>query len=474
VLSRQNGKATIIANNWDRFGGRALDILNGYVLSLKLDCNFVFYWPEDDRFPEMEEQINFFSQIFIDQHRIKSCPPTEEMHSVEFNLFDFAQAQRIVNGSEKNEFIKNIDFMALPKFTDEDQSHAQKIYSEKARLVISPSHIKLWERQKELYSDFDAIHGRYGDLINGSFSQYVDTGKYVDTFSLKVLAEKLIMKNREVVILTDTPEISNALEKVFRVKLQPSEISASGGEKLSYFELQTIELFILASSKTIYASSSSAFSILASRLGNVPIRTIRGETADVLASRPWEFRRSRLYSKLDKKIRGEVRSRDLLSILQYYWKSLDFKAVKSLIDDAYRADGDYVLSLCLSAIIAKIDLNSIKAEALIERAEVLARSRSNIHDDPLMLTLLVRYFLLKHESSHGADEVKREMSELNPYQFSKHHALMFVIKSDNLVTENPRLNGVMTEIHTHWNEVAMSDETELVFALLTLLEKNNH
>jgi hypothetical protein len=471
VLSRQNGKATIIANNWDRFGGRALDILNGYVLSIKLDCNFVFYWPEDHRFPELEEQINFFSQIFIDQHRIKSCPPTEEMHSVDFNLFDLGQAQRMVNESENLRFIKNIDFMTLPQFKDEDLSHAQKIYSEKAKLVISPSHLNLWEEQKELYSDFDAIHGRYGDLVNGSFSQYVDTGKYVDTFSLKVLAEKLLMKNREVVILTDTPEISNALEKVFRVELQPSGISAFGGEKLSYFELQTIELFILASSKTIYASSSSAFSILASRLGNIQIRTIRGETADVLASRPWEFRRSRLYSKLDKKIRGEVRSRDLLSILQYYWKGLDFKAVRNLIHDAHRADTDYVLSLCLSAIIAKIDLNSIKAKALIERAEVLARSRINIHHDPLMLTLLVKYFLLKHESSHAADEAKGEMSELNPYQFSKHHALMFVTKSEDLVSKNPRLIEVMTEIDMAWNEVAMSSETELVFALLTLLEQ---
>ncbi len=467
----QKGKATVLANNWDRFGGRALDILNGYVLSIKLDCNFVFYWPDDHRFPEMDEQVNFFSQAFLDRHRIEKCPPAESVHILDFNLLDSGEAKRISSDLPGNQFFKSSDFFSLPHFTDEDQSKARKFYAETAKSVMSPSVSSLWERLKESYSESDAIHGRYGDLVTGSFNQYVDTGKYIDTFSLKQLVDKLKAENRQVVILTDTPQISKSLEKILNTRLQPLEINSSKEKILTYFELQTVELLILASSRTIYASSSSAFSILASRIGNVPIKMIRQETSDVLITKPWEFKRTRFYSKLDRRVRGRVRARDLLSVLQFYWKSLDFDDVKKLIGDAQKSDSEYVLALCCAALIAKIELNTKKAVAHIEKAERLARSRISVHDDPLILTLLVKYFLLEDDSTALAAGIKKEFLDLNPFQFSKHNAWMFIVGWEELALEANHSSTTKNSTYPSWDDVVKSEETEIIYALINFLRK---
>ncbi len=461
----------MVANNWDRFGGRVLDILNGYVLSLKLGCNFVFYWPNDHRFPEMEEQVNFFSQEFINNHRIGTCPAVEEIHLINFNSFDSIEGMRFINHTDGLAYFKDHDFFSLPKFTDEDESHAREFYAETAKSVMSPVVKLLWEKLRQSYSGIEAIHGRYGDLVNGSFCQYVDTGKYIDTLSIKTLVEKLVKGNKQVVILSDTPEISRALEKIMHIKLIPVESRASKTRNITYFELQTIELFILALSENIYAPSHSAFSILASRLGNVPIKSIRQETGDILVSMPKGHLRRRFYSKFDRRVRMQIKSRDLLSVLQFYWKSLDFDVVISLIHDAHESDNEYVYSLCLEALIAKIDKNSKRSLILVKKAESLARTRINIHHDPLVLTLLVKWCLLKNDSLKETEEIKKEISDLYPYQFSKQNVSDFIVKSETLKFEINLASQTQTSNIGIWNEIVNSEENELIYGLLTFLQK---
>lgn len=467
---QQSKKATLLANNWDRFGGRALDILNGYVLSLKLSCEFVFYWPEDHRFPEMEEQINFFSQTFIEKYRITACPSAENIQNIDFNLLQSSQAKKVISELEGAQFFRNPDFMSLPKFTDEDEVIARRIYSETAKSIMSAPLSILWNELSQNYANSEAVHGRYGDLVTGLFNQYVDTGKYIDSYSLKTLLEELTRGNRKVVILSDTPQISKALETLIGVKLLPSEIAKFKTQKLTYFELQTIELLIMASCKNIYASSSSAFSILASRIGNVPIRFIREELSYGSVSLSWAVNRRSYYSKFDRKIRSQVRSRDSMSILQYYWKSLDFEGISELIRDANKVDKEYVLSLCLEAIIAKIGGDSKKSKTKIEKAELLARSRLDIHHDPLILTLLVKFWLVKSESPMVAEDIKTQIAALNPYQFSKHDALICIRNWEFEKVDN-NSESMKADLESFWNEIVRSDETEILFALLKLLMK---
>jgi hypothetical protein len=129
--------ATLLANNWDRFGGRALDILNGYLLSKKLGCNFAFHWPNDHRFPEMEEQIWFFSEEFIREHRIERAPEALEVENVNFNEMSLDDALSLINDSRSKHFFRNPNFFSLPKFLDETLNEAQQAFSTAAREVMS-------------------------------------------------------------------------------------------------------------------------------------------------------------------------------------------------------------------------------------------------------------------------------------------------------------------------------------------------
>lgn len=470
LQKNQSNRPIFLANNWDRFGGRALDIFNGYVLSKKLNCDFAFYWPEDHRFPEMEEQVNFFSQSFREKYRIYQCPSSEEIQHIDFNSLELNDAQQAISNLTKGHYFKNPDFMSLPKFSDEDEDSARFKYAEISKSIVSSSILSLWNELKKNYSMSDAVHGRYGDLVTGSFNQYVDTGKYIDSLSLKVLLEKITKEKNEILILSDSPQISHALERLINVKLLPKETDEMNAKKLTYFELQTIELLIMASCKNIFAAGSSAYSILASRIGNVPLKFIRHELVDTSISMLLPLNRRKYYSKFNRKIRSEVRSRDLMSILQFYWRDFDFEFVSDLISDANNSDRHYVLSLCLEAIIARIEGKSKKAIKKINKAETLARSRIDIHDDPLMLTLLVKYFLQIRESSEEASNTKWKILALNPYQFSKHDAVMFILDYESEKAEN-KLELRDIPLEDSWNEITQSDEKEIVYALLKLLIK---
>jgi hypothetical protein len=468
----------ILANNWDRFGGRVLDILNGYTLSIKLQCNFAFYWPDDPRFQEMDEQINFFSSDFIKKFRINENPPSSQIRFIDFNELTRDSAKEVLIQSSNVTYFKNPNFFALPKFLDEDEKAARDSYIQCGLAIISSLNVELWEKIKKSYSDFDSIHARYGDLLDGSFNQFVDARKYVDTFNLHTLAKKLSLSGRKLVILTDTPEISLALENLTKCILRPNLKSFETSKSLSLFELQTIELFILASSKCIYAPNLSAFSFLASRLGGNELRFIRSETVDEFY---FDERRTSLrkhYRNFPKKIKHQTSSRDLVSVLQHHWKGFELKKIAKIIKLAQRQDSNYITSICLSGILAALESNEFKSKLLIERAEILARSKLKIHHDPLFLTLIVKYCTLDDRLHLEKNIILTEIKNLAPYQISKVSALNFLEGFDRLYKNSAEScnykiatkRQVQTKVSEMWNRIVESRETDLVYGLLNLLQ----
>lgn len=472
---------TLIANNWDRFGGRALDILNGYVLAKKFGCKFAFYWPDDHRFPEMQEQIWFFSEEFIREHRIECAPEADEIEHVNFNEMSFDAALSLVFNLSSKQFFRNPDFFSLPKFLDETLDEAQQFFSFSARQVISPKSLKTWNELRAKYSQYISIHGRYGDLVNGSFNQYVDPRKYVETISLTKLIKNLYSTNERVVLLSDTAEISRAIEKIVKKGLQPFERVNSDAFGFTEYDLQNFELLTLASSKCIYASSSSAFSILASRIGNVPIKSIRDELETRDSSYPSFKWIGRFYLKFNQEIRSQVISRDVLSVLDFYWKKMKFKEIIKYIEYAHKVNSDYVLSLCTTAIILKLRLKRTKSLVLIEHAEEIARSRVSVHHDPLVLTLLVKYSLLRSESGESIDDIRSEIASLNPYQFSKQKALDFLGEFDSAVSyetekyysRRKNLRNWRKRQQKSWEQIVKSEEKDFIYGLLRMLNRHH-
>jgi hypothetical protein len=322
---------TIYANNWDRFGGRALDILNGYVLSRRLDCDFNFYWPYEERFPEIEEQIYFFSDDFIQRHRVFFNPEDRNYQFVDFSQMTLKNAKKYINNSTDIKYFRNPNFFMSPKFLGDAEKDASNIYVEYAKDSFSSKSLELFNYASKTYSNFEAVHGRYGDLLDGNFNQFVEPRKYIDTLSLAALVRELKSNQDNVVMLTDTPEIACGIEKLENCNLRPINHSSTSRIEINSFEEQTLELFIMASCRTIYAPSLSAFSILGSKIGGNNLRFINSKIENNFEIVLDRKKLRQHYSNFNRSIRNQAMARDMISILQHSWKNFDFKDLKKII-----------------------------------------------------------------------------------------------------------------------------------------------
>ncbi len=474
-VNNSKAKPTIFANNWDRLGGRVLDILNGYVLSKRLDCDFVFYWPLDDRFPEMEEHLYFFNKDFIRRYRVYFDPQGFNFEFVDFSAFTQESAKKHLHEQKEKKYFKNPNFFMSPKFLDDSEEELSNLYIKCAIDSLSTKSIELWNQARSFYETFDSIHGRYGDLLIGNFNQYVDPRKYVDTLSLAALVRKLDPTINNVALLSDSPEITRAIEKVHVCHLRPIVHFDGMKNKLNEFEEQYFELFIMASSRTIYASSLSAFSILASKIGGNNLKLIYSEIEENYAIGLSKRNLSRHYSKFDREIRMKTKARDLVRILQNDWKNLKFEELSRIVKLAQKSDPNYVLLLCFSAILDAFETKLSRSNRKMIKSEILARDRLHIHADPLVLALATRICLLGDRSPKDALESRSELEKLSPFQISRESIISFLdgypdIQVDAESIKSIGAHGNRTKTEVLWQTIVSSDEKELLFALLKLLK----
>ena len=164
-------RPTLFANNWDRFGGRALEILSCYVLSQRLGCRFSFFWPDDHRAPEMGEQLAFFSDEFSSRYQVFEDKPVQVTTYVNVNTCTIAEAQSLVDGLPEDAVLKVQNVFALPKFVDESLQDALSHYSRIAKSVMSSEFTGLFNEVSDFHSQGTTIHGRFCDLLLGYFRQ---------------------------------------------------------------------------------------------------------------------------------------------------------------------------------------------------------------------------------------------------------------------------------------------------------------
>ena len=110
------------------------------------------------------------------------------------------------------------------------------------------------------------------------------------------------------------------------------------------------------------------------------------------------------------------------------------------------------------------------ASTLIEKAEFIARSRLDTHDDPLVLCLVVKYFLLKKDLPKASEEIIEEILNLYPYQFSKQRALRFISENLGLEKEFSCQSDGYNSISPSWVEIVSGEEGEILYALLKFMQ----
>lgn len=365
----------------------------------------------------MEQQLAFFSDEFQARHQIFEDKPANVMTYLNVNTCTMAEAQYLVDGLSENELLKVQNVIALPKFSDESIQEALTHYSQIAKSVMSPEFTDLFDEVSDSHSQGTTIHGRFGDLLIGSFRQYVPINKYIDTISYRYLLERLKADNQKITFLTDSKEVTEGLRKILDVTIDIDYEPFLSETRVGPFYEQCIDLFTLASSRSVFAASSSAFSQFATMFGGLKISEVRTALIDHSAENLLEFDFEEHYSNFVTEIRGPLESRDLVSFLQIHWTGLEFNRIKDLLERAYNADPNYIFSACAWSVIQMLEGNQDLSVKILKAAELEARKVLSTHHDPLALVLLVKYCIFSVQFSQKVEKVRDELLSLSPYQF---------------------------------------------------------
>ena len=365
----------------------------------------------------MEQQLAFFSDEFISRHQIFEDKPVDVVTFLNVNTCTRAEAQSLVDGLSEYAVLKVQNVFALPKFTDESIHDALSHYSPIAKSVMSPEFTDIFDEVSDFHSQGTTIHGRFGDLLLGSFRQYVPITKYIDTISYRYLLERLKADNQKITFLTDSKEVTEGLQKILGVTIDLDYEPCLNETRVGPFYEQCIDLFTLASSRSVFAAASSAFSQFATMFGGLQISELRTALIDHSVESMLDIDFEEHYSNFATEIRGPLESRDLVSFLQIHWSGLDFNRIKELLERAFNADPDYVFASCAWSVIQLLEGNQDFALKIIEDAELEARKVLSTHHDPLALVLLVKYCIFSVQFSQKAGKVRDELLSLSPYQF---------------------------------------------------------
>lgn len=470
----------ILASNWDQFGGRACAILVAQALSKKLNCDFKFLWEVDSRSPDMDDRINFFSLKFQNENRVFSVDPDTEVCFINPKLHTLEEARAIVASMKQDVVLKIEAFLIPPNFLDES---VKIVLSELRNIALESMNSDL-AKDFFLFENFNsnsvAIHGRFGDLLIGQFSQYVPLDKYVDTLTYRYYIDR--RKNRKkLIFLTDTELVLEGLEILTNTKLGIDYKN----DLCNNLQEHWADLFTLASSKSIVANYGSGFSVFASMLKGEPIDIIKSPAKNI-----FNYDLENHYDQFKSHIRNKLKSRDIINVLQKNFRVIQPSRTFELIEIAFKSDPDYVMASCFYSISQYLRGNKQFALQILINAEAQSRKVLSTHPDPLVLTLLVKYCLNSIEYSEVNRASLDELMNLVPYQIPYKKFLLFLSSWNDkstkkyfqwpsrayLIVSNIRyfLDRICSFIRfdyvSNQNNVLKNDDVDLLFSLLSLLK----
>ena len=444
----------------------------------------------------MEDQVNFFSPEFLKAHRVFQQPSPMDCVTVDFNQFTLSQAQNFVNDFKSQTFLKFSNFFALPQFLDDTKQEALSQYSRIALSSMNSDLHQLFKIISDQRKNVITVHGRFGDLLNGAFCQYVPISKYIDTITFRVLLDSFTNSSETIKFFSDTPAVVTGLEILSGRKLQGgSELFDTAQDKTDFVE-QWFDLFSISSSVRIFAAPSSAFSTFAAKLGGQQISEVRSELLQSPIQKALDLDYKSHYAAFDNSIRHVLEARDISNLLQIHWMHLDFPSVRALAKRSYQADHNYVFASCIWAVIQYLEGRTGQALNILKNAENEALKVSDTHHDPLAVVLLTKYCLATYSDDFLQKSILSNLQDLVPLQFyfapflnswesrirksvlTEHQSSRRTLRTmfggrKSSVTDLwevvQELNGNRSLYLLPWNEVLATNQNEFLYSMLEML-----
>ena len=418
--------------------------------------NFKFFWPYNSSLSQDDQHLQFFSKQFLDSYRVYQDVPPESKKLINFNEYTLVDAESLVATIDKHSILGIANFFELPCFLDEAEEDCMVQYAACAQSVMSSEVRSEFQKIKGAKSKRTTIHGRYGDLIDGTFKQHVPRTKYVNTLAYRKFIEAPNNRGKDLCFLSDSPLVVEGLEQLSNRGLRSQYFSVQMLDLFGKDYQDFVDLFIMANSDVILAPKLSAFSILASRISGISITDFQTTLNRDSAFKLTDSEIERHYKSFGVEIRDALKSRDLINLLQNHWMDLRFTRVHGLAKKAYFADSDYVYAACVWSVILFLLGDSKCASKVLISAEENARSASSVHDDPLAVLLITKFCISIFESGKIDDQATQELASLKTYQFSTVLALAYFDtwkRKFDLKRERKHKNDVLQIIYVAFRQI---------------------
>lgn len=432
-------KPFLFASNWDRFGGRASEILNAYYVSRRLDIDFRFTWPKEPRFPELDEMIMAFAPEFVEKFFIQESA-VENLQTKQVTLDGKVSLANFVKNFEGPGTdvigIRLGNFFSVPFFKDDAPEFSVRQFSLSVPDIWSQDVLQIHSVIEKLYRDTYSIHARYGDLVTGSWKNFVEPTKYITGQQIESVIEICLEQDKKLEVISDSFEII----ELFSPHKTKEDFLLS---KLPQFEIQNrqtlIDLFKMQFSAGVFAPVSSAYSKLGSHLGGKEIISIsrrrissQKEFAEFAKTQPfWKI--------LHVSTRGSFVSRDLDQEINALLGIFNLATFERVTQSAYEADVKNPVSCNHLAIAKTLLRQDVQAKLLLKSSKEISMHALDIHEDPKYFSLLSEFacvliYILRARTIHfrkkspivasirDLRETKAALVRTKPFQIEAHFA----------------------------------------------------
>jgi hypothetical protein len=425
----------LLARNWDRFGGRASEIISTFYLAKRFNLPFRFIWPSDPRFPEMPELLSSFSKSFISNHLV-SEDDVQRIPKVALNLIGTMPENNFLEifDSANGTFAASLDnFFKLPLIKGDTIPKVLRDFEATSQEVWSTEILEIQSLLAPRYEDIQILHARYGDLVDGNWNNFVDPKKYVTGLQISSMVSDLKTREQHLEIISDTPEIS----KVFPF---PAPQNLESDIRISTFSQNGLQVLIdlmkMKASLAVLAPEASAFSTLGAHLGAkeiLPIpRTRRSNKKHLIEI----FATKEIWKNMDPSLRHKFVSRDIDQEVNSLTGIFSLRSFVSLTELACLEDQLNPTSASHLAIGQKFKAGSKESIELLSEARRIGEKARAVHDDPLYLSITAEFcctligiiqnsqipclrtntFVLEVAK---LDKLLEELGDVHPYQINK-------------------------------------------------------
>lgn len=425
----------LLARNWDRFGGRASEIISTFYLAKRFNLPFRFIWPLDPRFPEMPELLSSFSTSFISKYLV-SEDDVQHLPKVALNLSGTMPENNFLEifDSANGTFAASLDnFFKLPLIKGDTIPKVLRDFEMTSQEVWSTEILEIQSLLAPRYEGVQILHARYGDLVDGNWNNFVDPKKYVTGLQISSIVSELKTREQHLEIISDTPEISNVFPlpapKNHEADIATSTFSRNGLQVL-------IDLMKMKASFAVLAPEASAFSTLGAHLGAkeiLPIPRLRRSNKKQLIE---IFAAKEIWKNMNTSLMHKFVSRDIDQEVNSLTGIFSLRSFVSLTELANSEDKLNPTSAIHLAIGQKFKAESKNPIELLSRARRIGELARSVHDDPIYLSITAEFCCTLIGIIQSArkpylrtnkfvlevaklDNLLEELRELHPYQINK-------------------------------------------------------